>query len=253
MSKFVASGEIVQDVFTDNAEERAAAKQKEWDDARARAALAPLKEDLYIDRLGSDVARFTNTLVLSITAVKHVDEDYDPRSLFERLQENKDRKNEDIDEKMKFKNQISYLDDEDVNFLQAAAEEEAKKEEQRWEEEMADVKAYRMAVSSKQTAQATNFNLEKLGAEGASKESKVVQPPKKRFAGGLLLGIVKRPADSRDANSSSESKRQKVSDTTEVSDTHKTTKADPPKTDSKPLASMLAAYDSESESGDNSE
>ncbi|POV94098.1 hypothetical protein PSHT_16434 [Puccinia striiformis] len=51
-------------------------------------------------------------------------EDYDGRSLYEKLKETKDKKQEAFEEKLKFKNQFRALDDEEVAFLDDAAEEQ---------------------------------------------------------------------------------------------------------------------------------
>eukprot|EP01134_Creolimax_fragrantissima_P003027 CFRG3027T1 len=163
MSKFV-KGETVQDVFTNSPEKRAEARRKEWEEAKERAAKQPVKD---------------------------TEDNYDPRSLYERLKEQKDKKLEDLEEKQKFKNQIAYLDDEDVQFLEQAAEEDAKKEETRWVEEMADVEAYRLAVAKKEEDRAKNFNL--TNAEPTLPAPKSNNLPTTKKNTNMLLGIVKRP------------------------------------------------------------
>ncbi|XP_077868072.1 PSME3-interacting protein-like [Saccoglossus kowalevskii] len=51
------------------------------------------------------------------------EEEHDPRSLFEQLQDQKDKKQEEYDEKFKFKNLIyKGLDKEESNFLDHVAE-----------------------------------------------------------------------------------------------------------------------------------
>ncbi|CDZ98194.1 Uncharacterized conserved protein [Phaffia rhodozyma] len=57
------------------------------------------------------------------------EEEYDPRSLFEKLKHNKDVKREEWDEKMKMGNQFRGLDSEEINFL--AAEKTKSEEEER--------------------------------------------------------------------------------------------------------------------------
>ncbi|EGG11028.1 uncharacterized protein MELLADRAFT_33451, partial [Melampsora larici-populina 98AG31] len=51
-------------------------------------------------------------------------EEYDGRSLYEKLKETKDKKQEAFEEQLKFKNQFRALDDEEVAFLDDAAEEQ---------------------------------------------------------------------------------------------------------------------------------
>jgi len=45
------------------------------------------------------------------------EEVYDPRSLYERLQEQKDRKQQEYEEQFKFKNMVRGLDEDETNFL----------------------------------------------------------------------------------------------------------------------------------------
>uniref|UniRef100_A0A9J8BDV0 Proteasome activator subunit 3 interacting protein 1 n=1 Tax=Cyprinus carpio carpio TaxID=630221 RepID=A0A9J8BDV0_CYPCA len=45
------------------------------------------------------------------------EEEYDPRSLYERLQEQKDKKQEEYEEQFKFKNMVKGLDEDETSFL----------------------------------------------------------------------------------------------------------------------------------------
>ncbi|KAG0150207.1 hypothetical protein CROQUDRAFT_652623 [Cronartium quercuum f. sp. fusiforme G11] len=70
-------------------------------------------------------------------------EEYDGRSLYEKLKETKDKKQEAFEEQLKFKNQFRALDDEEVAFLDDAAEEKRAAElekERNIKEEMARFK-----------------------------------------------------------------------------------------------------------------
>ncbi|TKC44556.1 hypothetical protein EI555_013465, partial [Monodon monoceros] len=57
------------------------------------------------------------------------EEVYDPRSLYERLQEQKDRKQQEYEEQFKFKNMVRGLDEDETNFLdEVGISQENKKE-----------------------------------------------------------------------------------------------------------------------------
>ncbi|CAK8685223.1 unnamed protein product [Clavelina lepadiformis] len=71
------------------------------------------------------------------------EEEYDPRSLYDRLQEQKDKKQEEFEEKLKFKNQFRGIDQDEASFLDNVASHLAKMEKQRNEDvnkEIADFK-----------------------------------------------------------------------------------------------------------------
>ncbi|KAI5474161.1 hypothetical protein MNV49_004076, partial [Pseudohyphozyma bogoriensis] len=82
------------------------------------------------------------------------EEPYDGRSLWEKLQANKDKKQEAFDEAIKFKNQFRALDEDEISFLDSMIddnqEEEAKKKAAIQEE----LNSFRAAVLAKQAAPA---------------------------------------------------------------------------------------------------
>lgn len=120
-------------------------------------------------------------------------ENYDPRSLYERLQEQKEKKQEEFDEKMKFKNQIQYLDTDDVNFLEEKAREEEEKEATKWEEELEAVREYRQQVLRKEEAKAQAFNLDPTSGASAGKgtTSALAAAPGRRKEREALSALVK--------------------------------------------------------------
>ncbi|XP_043935474.1 PSME3-interacting protein [Protopterus annectens] len=73
------------------------------------------------------------------------EEVYDPRSLYERLQEQKEKKQQEYEEQFKFKNMIRGLDKDETDFLDDVAKKQALLEEQRIKEEMEELKEYRSA------------------------------------------------------------------------------------------------------------
>ncbi|VCX38053.1 unnamed protein product [Gulo gulo] len=113
------------------------------------------------------------------------EEVYDPRSLYERLQEQKDRKQQEYEEQFKFKNMVRGLDEDETNFLDEVSRQQELLEKQRREEELKELKEYRI-------------NLNKVGISPENKkevEKKVAVKPietKNKFSQAkLLAGAVK--------------------------------------------------------------
>ncbi|OAV96013.1 hypothetical protein PTTG_02310 [Puccinia triticina 1-1 BBBD Race 1] len=76
-------------------------------------------------------------------------EEYDGRSLYEKLKETKDKKQEAFEEKLKFKNQFRALDDEEVAFLDDAAEEKRATEMAKQEEIQKEMRRFKEAIASR--------------------------------------------------------------------------------------------------------
>ncbi|XP_073706507.1 PSME3-interacting protein [Garra rufa] len=130
------------------------------------------------------------------------EEEYDPRSLFERLQEQKDKKQEEYEEQFKFKNMVKGLDEDETSFLDEVSRQQCLIEKHRREEDAQEIKEYRSA-------------LQKLAAtESQKKEAEKKAGPKPSehrtshlSQAHLLAGAVKRRSTSQ---SSEGSKKQKV-------------------------------------------
>ncbi|KAI4873864.1 hypothetical protein NFI96_012990 [Prochilodus magdalenae] len=74
------------------------------------------------------------------------EEEYDPRSLYERLQEQKDKKQEEYEEQFKFKNMVKGLDEDDSNFLDEVSRQRSLVEKQRRDEELQEIQEYRISI-----------------------------------------------------------------------------------------------------------
>uniref|UniRef100_A0AAY4DI46 FAM192A/Fyv6 N-terminal domain-containing protein n=1 Tax=Denticeps clupeoides TaxID=299321 RepID=A0AAY4DI46_9TELE len=68
------------------------------------------------------------------------EEEYDPRSLFERLQEQKDKKQEEFEEQFKFKNMVRGLDEDETSFLDEVSRQQVLVEKQRRDEDLQELK-----------------------------------------------------------------------------------------------------------------
>lgn len=113
------------------------------------------------------------------------EEVYDPRSLYERLQEQKDRKQQEYEEQFKFKNMVRGLDEDETNFLDEVSRQQELIEKQRREEELKELKEYRN-------------NLKKVGISQENKKEvekklsvKPIETKNKFSQAKLLAGAVK--------------------------------------------------------------
>lgn len=70
------------------------------------------------------------------------EEEYDSRTLFERLKEQKDRKQEEFEESRKLKHLIRGLDNDEVSFLEQVDEIKIREEEQKLKEEDDAIREY---------------------------------------------------------------------------------------------------------------
>ncbi|XP_010780822.1 eukaryotic translation initiation factor 3 subunit J-like [Notothenia coriiceps] len=73
------------------------------------------------------------------------EEKYDPRTLFERLQEQKDKKQEEFEEQFKFRNMVRGLDEDESSFLDEVSRQQSLVEKQRRDEEKQELLEYRIS------------------------------------------------------------------------------------------------------------
>ncbi|XP_066998598.2 PSME3-interacting protein isoform X1 [Anabrus simplex] len=141
------------------------------------------------------------------------EEPYDPRSLFERLEEQKQKRELEYEEAHRLKNMIKGLDDDEVEFLDLVDRSKLEEEKRKSDEEAREIKDFRNAVASLQEKSLEErINIEirpKPLAHPTSTASNRTSQLK------LLAGAVvrKRPAD---AAPSIESPRKKQNTKDEV-------------------------------------
>lgn len=125
--------------------------------------------------------------------VEAPEEEYDPRSLFERLEEQRLKKQTDYEEAHKLKNMIRGLDDDEVTFLEYVDVQKQKMEAQRLKEDMQELEEYRMAVArlSEQAGEAKRLEM-KAATSGQGRKSQLA----------LLSAAVKRKSDSSSSDPS---------------------------------------------------
>uniref|UniRef100_A0A6B2F6A9 FAM192A/Fyv6 N-terminal domain-containing protein n=1 Tax=Bothriechis nubestris TaxID=1766655 RepID=A0A6B2F6A9_9SAUR len=121
------------------------------------------------------------------------EEVYDPRSLYERLQEQKDKKQQEFEEQFKFKNMVRGLDEDESKFLDEVSRQQVLIEKQRHEEELKELNEYRSTLS-------------KVGASAdlkkeADKKLSAKSENKNKFSQAKLLAGAVKHRSSEGANS----------------------------------------------------
>ncbi|XP_041795770.1 PSME3-interacting protein isoform X1 [Chelmon rostratus] len=140
------------------------------------------------------------------------EEEYDPRSLFERLQEQKDKKQEEYEEQFKFRNMVRGLDEDETSFLDEVSRQQCLVEKQRRDEEKQELLEYRSAL----VKQASTESRKEPDKKAAPKHSGPEQRTSHLSQAHLLAGAVKRRSSSQSSDSS---KKQKVEITTATATT----------------------------------
>ncbi|XP_028264174.1 PSME3-interacting protein isoform X2 [Parambassis ranga] len=130
------------------------------------------------------------------------EEEYDPRSLYERLQEQKDKKQQDFEEQFKFRNMVRGLDEDETSFLDEVSRQQSLVEKQRRDEEKKELLEYRKALV-KQASEESRREPEK---KAPPKHSGAEQRTSHLSQAHLLAGAVKRRSSSQSSDSSKKPK-----------------------------------------------
>ncbi|GAA6021187.1 hypothetical protein JCM10207_008348 [Rhodosporidiobolus poonsookiae] len=136
---------------------------------------------------------------------------YDPRSLYERLQENKSKKQEAFEEQLKFKNHFRALDEEEIDFLDTMIDEsneEEKARKRQIQEEMAQFKAAMHKRAAPAAPPAASPPLASTSASTSSSTTPAPSAPKpatapKKGKKKTLPGLVMKKKPSSTAASAS--------------------------------------------------
>lgn len=151
------------------------------------------------------------------------EESYDPRSLYERLQEQKNKRDLEYEEAHKLKNMIKGLDDDEVEFLDLVDRTKMEEERKKNLEEEKEMRDFKAAVASLQEQKLN----EKLKQElknppvssknvcGSSRSSQLKLPagvvlkrPDKQKQGEVLKGIKRKMPSSDDADEKETKKKE---------------------------------------------
>uniref|UniRef100_A0A8C5EZB1 FAM192A/Fyv6 N-terminal domain-containing protein n=1 Tax=Gouania willdenowi TaxID=441366 RepID=A0A8C5EZB1_GOUWI len=128
------------------------------------------------------------------------EEEYDPRSLFERLKEQKDKKQEEFEEQLKFRNMVRGLDEDESTFLAEVSRQQSLVEKQRRDEENQEL----LDALAKTVSEESQREVEKKAGPklpGSQQRTSLLSQAH------LLAGAVKRRSSSQ---SSDNSKKLKV-------------------------------------------
>ncbi|RWS27111.1 hypothetical protein B4U80_09807 [Leptotrombidium deliense] len=117
------------------------------------------------------------------------EEVYDPRSLFERLQENKRKKDEEFEESKKLKHLIRGLDNDELSFLELVDKSKMEEESQRWKEERAAINEMKSAVVSTHEEQQKLLENLKKSIKSSTQQEKGQRAKSSQAA--LLQSVVK--------------------------------------------------------------
>ncbi|XP_069822080.1 PSME3-interacting protein [Dendropsophus ebraccatus] len=123
------------------------------------------------------------------------EEVYDPRSLYEKLQEQKEKKQQEYEEQFKFKNMVRGLDEDETHFLDEVSRKQELLEKQRRDEERKELNEFRNA----RTVAATSTEHKKKDAD----KKPLTKPPenKSRFSQSkLLAGAVRHRSNSESSS-----------------------------------------------------
>eukprot|EP01137_Pigoraptor_chileana_P004577 Opistho-2@46401 len=155
-------------------------------------------------------------------------EKIDTRPLFEQLQEQKDKKQSEFEEKLMFKNQIyNGLDEDEYSFINSVQQKREIAENERWEEAINEVRAFREQVAKVAEIEPAITPMTTVTSHIIlpSKPPSIIAIPGKKSQSELLAGVVRPKRKSTDptpahakgaaveeANSAT-SKRQKTEET----------------------------------------
>ncbi|KAI8604464.1 N-terminal domain of NEFA-interacting nuclear protein NIP30-domain-containing protein [Dissophora ornata] len=166
-------------VSADAIEEARKARQKEWQKAYENTENPPpLKEEV----------------------------PYDPRTLYERLQEQKQKKDDAFAEATKFGNLIHRIDNDEFDFLNTLENDEARKKRELAEQEEEELKKFRMNVQLKTApppSEPASLSSIIPKSDSLSSSSAATLAPKKKTS--LFAGLVKRNNTSSSTTTSSPS------------------------------------------------
>ncbi|KAG4071969.1 hypothetical protein HA402_006130 [Bradysia odoriphaga] len=131
------------------------------------------------------------------------EEPYDARSLYERLKEQKDKKDYEYEEAHKLKNLIRGLDDDEVDFLEVIDKAKIDAERKQQLEEKHEMQDFRQQVADLQEKNLDKKIQSEVSQPKVAKTSTISRPSQKSILSGV---IRKRKLSETNGNVQSESK-----------------------------------------------
>uniref|UniRef100_A0A3B5M3I1 FAM192A/Fyv6 N-terminal domain-containing protein n=1 Tax=Xiphophorus couchianus TaxID=32473 RepID=A0A3B5M3I1_9TELE len=136
------------------------------------------------------------------------EEEYDSRCLYDRLQEQKDKKQQEFEEQFKFRNMVRGLDEDETSFLDEVSRQQVLVEKQRRDEEKQELLEYRIS--------STDLTLRRESEKKAGPKQSGAEPKTSHLSQAhLLVGAVKRRSSSQ---SSDGGKKPRVENTRGIGD-----------------------------------
>ncbi|CEP09277.1 hypothetical protein [Parasitella parasitica] len=132
----------------------------------------------------------TDTNVKEVVVQEH----YDPRTLYERLQEQRALKEEKFAEESRLSNQIKRVDEEEAEYFKTLSDEKEKLEHQRKVKETLELEEYRQAVESARSNPAPQVPLLETTATTSTRSKTTNKPSKTNSLKGALFVKKKRSA-----------------------------------------------------------
>ncbi|KAI9355163.1 hypothetical protein BD770DRAFT_391321 [Pilaira anomala] len=149
-----------------------------------------------------------------------IQEEYDPRTLFERLQEQKNLKEEKFAEESRLSNQIKRVDEEEAEFFRILSDEKEKLEYERKIKEQLELEEYRQAVEARAAPigpAVTTANAVVASSLSSSSSSSKPKPiiktnklSKQSIKGALFIKKKKRGSDSDSEEEEEEEKKKET-------------------------------------------
>ena len=170
------------------------------------------------------------------------DADYDPRSLYERLQAHKEAKDSKYDEMFKLSNQFRGIDEGESEFLAQVAVERRKEREERERSEREELELFRRAkagvsvqLPSDQIAVKPvekDAKQEEANKDQATTVQSGAAKKKRKAHSAALLGVVKK----KPANAAAKSTSETAAKSSSTSSSQTPSSTDPRKTSTKPTS-----------------
>ncbi|KAI9307198.1 N-terminal domain of NEFA-interacting nuclear protein NIP30-domain-containing protein [Cunninghamella echinulata] len=175
--------------------------------------------------------------IIANTSKTNKEEEYDPRTLYERLQEQKAKKEDEFREATRFSNLVKRVDPEEAEYYKSLSDTQKQLEEETKTKDLLALENYRRAVENVKnpvTAIKKSPNIT-TGIVHKANGPKTQNKPKKDPSNNLLIVKKKRETDHEEKNDQG-NKKLKVDNT----------KAQSSK--STALNTLLATYNSDSDS-----
>ncbi|KAJ1876714.1 hypothetical protein GGI16_007464 [Coemansia sp. S142-1] len=179
------------------------------------------------------------------SAVHPAESEYDPRTLYEQLKEQRQKKDDSYAESRRFANQIKKLDPDETDFLESIDEHALEKQRAERQAEILALAQFKDQVAEKrQTSTSTSSSRAQLGS---SKEGRIA-------AIAAVAGVRSRPKRTEPIESESSAKRIKSdhadSVAATISDSQQASPPPPPPSGENALNTLLAFYGSDSDAED---